>query len=174
MATLPKEQTAVVSYQREEDAQKAFECKTVLFNNMQIELHLAGKVHSYVEDARLKEEQRKVAEVQRNAKKRLLEVKTSIQKNLTVRLTMLLAAKGLVTEGEAKKTVQTELETLKQEMESVKKNEDYDDLLEKTETEFNLSLRISMANGERPELKALNEALRVGSDESRNMVESTL
>lgn len=163
MSTHPKEQIAVIKYQREEDARKAFECKEVLFNQPKIELLLARKVHSFAEDIKKEEELRKRRELEKKEQKAVAETKRLIQQNLTNQLYVHMELKQLISEEATKVKLKTSLDAVKAKLHEVKDASSMEVLSRFNCSEDATTLHVSRKDGHKVDLKSLNETLKVSS-----------
>lgn len=162
---------AVVTYIKDEDARKAFVAKTIPFDLVKLELHLAGEAHIFADDIRKEEEARRVKEELRELKRKLDLAKTAVQTNLTFRLKMLLQLKSEVLEEEMAGRIKLVLERTKEELKKAKDAEKIEDLKDFSRKEPDITMVVKVTEGDRVELKNLNETFRVGVVSARNVGE---
>lgn len=158
---MPREQIAVVKYQREDDARKAFECKEVLFNKPNIELLLAGKVHSFAEDIRKEEELRKKRDEEKKEQKGITDAKKFAQQNLTNQLTVHMELKQLVTDEDKKAQLKLSLDAVKAKLHEVKDASSREELAKFDAAEEITTLHVARKDGLKVDFKSLNDALKV-------------
>jgi hypothetical protein len=163
VSTMPKEQLAVIKYQREDDAKKAFECKEILFNQTKIELHLAGKIHSFAEDIKKEAELRKLRDEVKKEQKALSEAKRLIQQNLTNQLSVHLELKQLITDEATKALLKSSLDAVKAKLHEAKDASNLEALAKFKGEEESTLLHVSRKDGQKVDLKSLNDALKVAA-----------
>lgn len=165
VSTIPKEKSAMVKYQREIDAKKAFECKEIPFNQPKIEIVHAGKVHSFEEDIRIEAEQRKQREEAKKARFLLQEAKKGHQQNLTNLLNIHLELKHLVTDETMMEKLKESLEQVKHKLAELKNVENVEDLGTEEVKPQTTQMQVSRRDSLKVDLKSINEVFKV----SRNL-----
>jgi len=161
VSALPKEKSAVIKYQREFDAKKAFECKDIPFNQSKIEIVYGGKVHSFEEDIRIEAEQRKQREDLKKARDALNEAKKGRQQNLTNLLNVHLELKQLVKDESKLEKLKEGLEKVRHELTELKNVTKLEELNFQPEKEHSTHMCISRKDGQKVDLKSINEAFKV-------------
>lgn len=171
VSTMPREQAAVIKYQREDDARKALEAKTVPFHQVKIELSVAGKVHSFEEDARQEAERKEIMEKKMAQRQKVTDRKKQVQQNLTLLLTALLELKSLATSEESKALIKEKLDEVRARLDKAKNADSEDDL--NTEPNHDISTDMEVSSKGTPlDMKSLGDTFKVDFSSNRPMERS--
>ena len=153
----------MITYQKEEDARKAFLGRDIPFNQKNLELYLASEAHKFADDIKKEEEERRIKAELKEAKMKLETARKTIQTNLTLRLKMLLVLKtelDLASEDTRDK-VQNALEQSKKDIQAVREADKLADLDGFHQNPYDTNVRVQLPEGAKPDLKQLNETFKV-------------
>lgn len=161
MSTIAKEKAAVITYQKEEDARKAFLGRDIPFNQTNLELYLAGEAHKFADDIKKEEEERRAKAELKEARTRLENARKTIQTNLTLRLKILLVLKAELGSEGTRDKIQNALEETKKEIQTVRDASKVADLERFHQKPYDTAIRVQLSEGSKPDLKQLNETFKV-------------
>jgi hypothetical protein len=167
VSTYTKEKIAVVKYKAEEDAEKAFECKTLLFNLSKIIICLADKVHNFEEDAKEEENKQRFLEAEKFNIKKFKNMKTLILENMTTMIKFHLEMKQASEEEGLKGRIQKQLEEVKEIMAKVKATNNLEELEAAYELKgiapLEAKLEVVFKDNNPLDFKSLNELFKVSA-----------